>query len=140
MIQTQKRYKKVKEGLYVEDQNGFNIGFQWMDNFQMLRRVIYTMCLDDLDHQFTVSEARCELYDPSVSAWILTKTDSSRATMDSYVDAGGTLQAEPFEADGVTLKTGLIPEFEFFFNIQLQIFQGVMKSIQVRKFGATDFN
>jgi len=38
------------------------------------------------------------------------------------------------------LKNGLVPEFHFFYNAQMQLFSAVMDNIQTRKFGATGFN
>lgn len=156
MIQTQKRFSKNGQN-YIEDLNGYIIGFVWIDNDNIQRRTLYTNSVDDLEACRTSAGFRYEMLDPETNEWILRKGDNAFATMDSFVNMQGELQIEPYEDDitkpildpndGVTvigyeqkIKDGLIPEFDFFYNLQLQLFNGVMRAIQARKFGATGFN
>ncbi len=168
MIQTRKNYKKISEDYFIEDVNGFIIGFEWVDSNSILRRCLYISSIDDLINETTSAICRYEMFDPETNTWLLRKTEISLAKMDSYIyynhpdkltdttKQDGALETSPYEdnldlpiydVDGITiigyikkLKDFLIPEFLFFYNIQLQIFNGVMQSIQVRKFGATGFN
>lgn len=138
MIHTEKRYKLVGSA-YIEDPNGFIIGFSWTDSDSIDRRCLYIASSDDLQSEVTVAICRYEMKDPQNGEWVLRKIDSSSAKMDSFVHPDGSLESNPYDGNG-DLKPGLIPEFKFFFDLQLQLFANVMKSIQTRKFGATGFN
>jgi hypothetical protein len=156
MTQTRKTYKRIGEN-YIETPTGFNVGYEWTDANGVLRRVIYIASLDDLDNEVTSAVCRYEMFDPETSEWVLRRTNTSLATMDAYVTAQGVVEPVPYEddlnlpiydpADGVTiigyeqkLKDGLIPEFKFFYDLQMALFNGIIQSIQTRVFGATGFN
>jgi hypothetical protein len=156
MIQTRKTYKKVGND-YIEDPNGFNVGYEWTDVDGLLRRTIYITSVDDLDNESTSAVCRYELLDPETNEWVLRRVNTALAVMTNYVTAQGVPVENPYEDDlnspiydeseppviiayNQKLIDGLIPEFKFFYDLQMQLFNGIIQSIQVRKFGATGFN
>lgn len=149
MEQTIKKYNK-KGNSFVEDVNGYCIGFEWTDEHSLKRRVIYYSSSNDLELKTTTANYVYQLLDPIDKIWKIDKTLTSTATMTNFINSStGVLEQNPYimqqqEIEGqmveiYVLKPGLIPEFQFLYNIQYQIFESVMKSIQARKFGATSF-
>ncbi len=149
MQQTIKKYRKVGNE-FIEDVTAFNIGFEWTDVHGIKRRVIYFESVDNLVQQTTSATYLYQLLDPKDNVWKADELMQSTATMNNYVNAQtGQIELEPFiysieDVNGLptqiqTLKPGLIPEFKFLFILQYQLFEGVMKSIQARRFGATSF-
>lgn len=145
MEQVIKRYRKVND-LFIEDPNAFCIGFLWTDIHNIQRRVIYYGSTDDLINQTTNASYVYQLLDPKDNVWKADVDMKSVATMQNFVNAQtGVLELDPYittienDVEVKTLKPGLVPEFKFLYNLQYQLFEGVMKSIQARKFGATSF-
>lgn len=154
---TKKRYK-FTNGKYLENPNGYIPGFEWTDIKGVKRRALFMSSVDDLENERTSATCRYERFeeDPRVNDWVLVLMDTSYATMESYVNNQGVLQTDPYEDDLASpiydedlvtiigynkkLKNGMIPEFAFVFAFQNQLFDGIMMSIMVRKFGATSFN
>jgi hypothetical protein len=149
MEQTIKKFRKVGND-FIEDATAFNIGFEWIDQHNIKRRVIYYQSTDDLVNQTTNATYVYQLCDPKDNKWKADEIMQSVATMNNFVNAQtGELEVEPYittieDVNGQptqvnTLKPGLMPEFKFLYTLQYQLFEGVMKSIQARKFGATSF-
>jgi hypothetical protein len=98
MIQTRKTYKKMN-GEFVENANGFIIGYEFTDSSNITRRCLYTESHDDLVNETISATARYEWLDPIKNKWVLVEIETSLATMDSFVDANGVLDESPFEND-----------------------------------------
>jgi len=98
MIQTRKTYKKINNN-FVEDVNGFIIGYEFTDVSGIRRRCLYLESHDDLVNEVTSSIARYEWLDPIKNKWILVEIETSLATMSSYVDGSGVLDESPLEDD-----------------------------------------
>lgn len=152
MIHTKKRYRYIKEtGDYLEDSAAYCLGFEWLDSFGIKRRVIYVSSTDNLITQTTTATSIYQLLDPKDNKWKATVENTNTATMDTYINmTTGLPEKEPFiyvdqTIDGevvqiAQLKSNLVPEFHFLFNLQLQLFDKIMESIQKNNFEATGFN
>lgn len=156
MQHTLKRYKEVGS-LFVEDSTGFVVGYQWIDSVNITRRTLYIGNSMDTINQYSIATCRYEMLDPASNTWYLIDTRDSMATMNDHVySATGAYEPVPYmndttqpiyAADGTTitgykqiLKSGLVPQFYFWFNMLLPLYSPAMQDIQNRIFGATSFN
>ena len=156
MIQTLKRYKEVGD-TFVEDSTGFIVGYQWIDASNITRRTLYIANNMDTINQYSIAVCRYEMLDPASGLWYLIDTKDFMATMNDWVHATtGAYESTPYqddttqpiyEEDGITvkkyvqiLKTGLVPQFQFWFNMLLPMYSPAMQDIQTRIYGATQFN
>jgi hypothetical protein len=145
MKQTQKRYIKTGSE-YQEHPQGVCIGFEWADAKGVLRRVVYHKSVDDLEARTTTAVSDYQIFDDLKNRWITSEPIISTADMHSYLYADtGIYEPEPYittENEGQlvqTLKPNLVPQFLFLYQLQLQLFESLIKNIQVLKFGATSF-
>jgi hypothetical protein len=135
MEKLSKRYKKISDGVYQENEAGFVRGVEWTDEYGTRTRVLFCFCVINPETETLFAEIRHESYIPKADKWVLLQVIQARATMNSYVNMAGELQSDPFQEDGVSLKSGIIPEYTFWDNILHGIFTGTMDSILARRLG-----